>query len=90
MKLTEGDLSPFRDANGLAHLPPLPEIFERNPELLPAYARRVAMPDSLLTPTHEVFERDWHVSGDVTAHRETLQAIPVLAFRTRVPVLNPA
>ncbi len=90
MILTEGDLSPFRDANGWAHLPPLPEIFERNPEMLPAYARRVALPDSLLTPTHNVFEGDWHAPGDVRGHRETLQAIPVLAFRKRVPVLSPA
>lgn len=87
MILTEADLAPFRDANGLAHLEPLPGFLESAAALLSP--GRVVLPSEMLTPTHKAFETEWN-AFDSSRPRETLQAIPVLAFRRHVPVLNPA
>ncbi|MEI2299550.1 hypothetical protein [Ensifer sp. MJa1] len=86
MILTEADLAPFRDANGLVHLEPLPGLLGSAAALLSS--GRVVLPNGLLTPTHKAFVADWN-AFDADRPRETLEAIPVLAFRRKVPVLNP-
>lgn len=89
MILTEAELAPYRDGNGLAHLLPLPGLQFADNEMLPPYARRTLLPNTLLTPTHKVFKSDWHTPADKGTPRETLQAIPVLALMRFVPILNP-
>lgn len=90
MNLTEAELAPYRDGNDLAHLLPLPGLLWADNAMLPTYAQRAVLPDKLLTPTHKVFSSDWHTPKDIGTPQKTLQAIPVLAFRQFVPILNPA
>lgn len=90
MILTEAELAPYRDGNGLAHLLPIPGLFVTDNEMLPPYARRTLLPDTLLTQTHKVFNSDWHAPEDKGMPQETLQAIPVLALMRFIPILNPS
>lgn len=89
MILTEAELASYRDGSGLAHFLPLPELHLADNEMLPPYARRTLLPNTLLTPTHKIFKSDWHTPVDKGVPRETLQAIPVLALMRFVPILNP-